>query len=247
MKRAIVLIGVLACIGVGALVLVSFMVQYGFVPLETWVVAPVERLPEAEAGALGDALQERLQKDGCRRCSVRIRSDGAFDVTVSMLKGAHQVELMLTEPGHFDMVFVEPVPEPSGEDVKALLPGRHTEAPYYRAIADPIVTNRDFDDVFLTQSEGGNGLVVRALLNADGAERLDAGTRGHAGEILALVFDGEVRTAPRITGPLSSRSIQWSFESAGRSRAQLIADVAPLTVLATLSPLPGRLKILQRP
>jgi preprotein translocase subunit SecD len=246
MKRAIIVIGVLACLGIGALVIVSFLVQYGFVPLETWVVAPVERLPEAEAGALGDALEERLQKDGCRRCSVRIRGDGAFEVTVSMLKGAHQVELMLTEPGHFDLVFVEPVPEPPGEDVKALLPGRNTEAPYYRAVAEPIVTNRDFDDIYLAQSEDGSGLVVRALLNADGAERLNAATRGHAGEILAIVFDGEVHAAPRIAGPLSSR-IQWSLESAGRSREQLIASVAPLTVLATLSPLPGRLKILQRP
>ena len=246
MKRAIFVAMVLAGFGACALVMIAFLIQYGFVPVETWVVAPVEELPKAKAGALARALQERLQNTGCKRCSVRSRGDGSFEATVSALEGGRQAELVLTEPGHFYMVFVEPVREPSGQDAAALLPGRNTEAPYYRPIADPIVTNRDFDDVFLTKSEGGSGLVVGALLNADGAERLNAGTRDHAGEVLAIVFDGEVRTAPRITGPLS-RSIQWSLESAGRSRDEIIADLAPLTTLAPLSPLPGRLKILQRP
>lgn len=246
MKRATVVTSVLAALGVGVLVVVALLGQHGFVPLETWVVAPAERLPEAEVAALRDALQRRLQSGGCKRCDVQSRGDGAFEVSVSALKGSRQVELMLTEPGQFYMVFVEAVYGLSGEDKTELLPGRNTEAPYYRPLAGPIVTNRDFDDVFLTKSEDGSGVVVAALLNAAGAERLRAGTREHAGEVLAIVFNGEVRTAPRITGPLS-RSIQWSLESAGRNRDQLIADLAPLTTLAPLSPLPRRLKILQRP
>ena len=79
-----------------------------------------------------------------------------------------------------------------------------------------IVTGRDLQEARPAPSDDG-GYRVDLELAPAGAERLAAWSREHVGERLAIVLDGEARSAPVVRDPLGARGQitgRFSFESA---------------------------------
>ena len=85
-----------------------------------------------------------------------------------------------------------------------------------------IVTNDDIADSQVIAGETPSRFSVAVTLNAAGAETMRRTTARHVGELLAMLLDGQVITAPRLRSPISASAvISGDFT---KTEAERIAD-----------------------
>jgi len=70
-----------------------------------------------------------------------------------------------------------------------------------------IVTNDDISDRQVIDGETPSRFGVAVTFNAAGAEKMRRTTARHVGELIAMLIDGEVITAPRLRSPISTSAV----------------------------------------
>ena len=85
-----------------------------------------------------------------------------------------------------------------------------------------IVTNDDISDSQVIDGERPSRFGVAVTLNAAGAEKMRRATARHVGELIAMLIDGEVITAPRLRSPIGASAV-LSFDCT-KAEAERIAN-----------------------
>lgn len=91
---------------------------------------------------------------------------------------------------------------------------------------DPLLTSADIAGAKVGINRETKQFVVRIIFTPDGAARLTGVTTEHQGELLAIVIDGQLLTAPKIAAPITGREaiIQGKFTRAEAIRLALQID-----------------------
>ena len=91
-------------------------------------------------------------------------------------------------------------------------PGAVDGEPLFVA-GEPLVTMDDVMDAEAIKNEDATSFQIRLDLKSSAGDRLAAATKDHTGRPVAILIDGRVASAPKLSGPLQSAiGISGSFD-----------------------------------
>lgn len=195
-----------------------------------------------------DAVQRNIEVLRTRMRDIPIAQQGSKNIVVELPDTANpqEAKARIGKAAHLELRLVDKT-APNKEDLlyeyegelppdKEILPGTGTEG-YYLVDKYADVTGRMLKDARSSYNESkGFQNVVVFQLNDEGGEKFYNLTNKHYGRLLGIVLDGQVISAPRISGPIpAGQGIEISGDftaDTARELALLLQSgsfVAPVT------------------